>query len=193
MNAAINEVRFAQLKCIKEINEASIDEEPYLFVAVVQVGDSIVNPHVVNVFQFGPFTNTDAGEVKKPKATENNLLLTRANSPATLPGVVIVAALMENDNSDPTIYRLALRAELLAFAISNLTASEAIVRQHVQSIMRNVLTGKIFFAKDDDFIALQDIRFIENNKVSIENTLPFKSKQGDYTVTFRLDRSGLPG
>ncbi|MCU0433554.1 MAG: hypothetical protein MUC87_08890 [Bacteroidia bacterium] len=193
MTAALSEVRFVQLKCIKEINEASVDEEPYLFVAVVEAGTGLTSLPRVNVFQFGPYTNTDSGEVKTPKANENPLLLSRKNTVAALPGCVIVAALMENDNSDPLIYRLALRAELSTFMLGNVMATEAVIRTNVQTIMRNVLTGKVFFVKDDDFIAMQDIRFIENNKVSIENTLPFKSKQGDYTVTFRLDRSGLPG
>ncbi|MFN8713348.1 MAG: hypothetical protein ACK5Z2_10895 [Bacteroidota bacterium] len=193
MKAAVNEVRFVQLKCIKEINELSVDEEPYLFVAVVQAMQGVTSPPKVDVFQFGPFTNTDAGEVKKPTANESSLLLKKLNSEPTLPGTVIVAALMENDNSDPIIYRLALRAELLTFILGNLSATEAVLRERVPAIMKNVLTGKVFFVKDDDFIAMNEIRFVENNKVSIENTLPFKSKQGDYTVTFRLDRSGLPG
>ena len=59
-------IGLSTIKCVREINEASASEEPYVLVTAVQLRQILPNlPSIPNVrvFRYGVWENFDEGEV----------------------------------------------------------------------------------------------------------------------------------
>jgi hypothetical protein len=104
-------VRLSTIKCIREINEGSASEEPYVLVTAVQLRNTLPGlPSVQNVrvFRYGVWEDFDEGEVKDNSGPPFWGLNSTPEDITDLSEVSFIISLMENDNADPNQYQTLL-------------------------------------------------------------------------------------
>jgi hypothetical protein len=162
------------IRCYKDTSEFDSDE-PYVLVFTARMG---LRPEARTVL-YGPWGDIDSGDPGRtgslfygpggvPLMPPKNIwgISGEAETPPDPDKVIIIAALMENDNGRPQGVRAALHAQLvadLASAPTNLTRDQ--LAQRLLQTMRDALRGPITIG------VLNNDDLIDVGEISIHNAL----------------------
>jgi hypothetical protein len=191
-------VRLSTIKSIREINEESASEEPYVLVTAVQLRNTLPGlPSVQNVrvFRYGVWEDFDEGEVKNNSGPPFWGLNSTPEDITDLSEVSFIISLMENDNADPGQYQTLLETVAAGSLALTLGEPDKSVRfSRLLTSIRNALNGidlPIPFVLDDDHIGTEELRLDNSDLIPVgakDKSLRITSSEGDYELTFRIER-----
>jgi hypothetical protein len=190
-------IRLKSIKCVREINELSASEEPYILLTSVRLERTSVgtDTHNMRVFRYGVWEDFDAGEVQNVFDPPFWGLNSTPQELTNISDVIFIVTLMENDNGDPNGYRQFVEAAASGSLGATLGERERSVRASrlLQSI-RDALNGidmPIPFALDDDYIGTEILRLDNSDLIlsgSRDKLLSIASNEGDYELNFEVAR-----
>lgn len=187
------------IRCYKDTSEADSDE-PYALVFTARRGF----PPAANTVLYGPWGDVDSGESRKtgmffygpgglPLVPPANIWgISGQPEPAPDPqNVVIIAALMENDNGKAAGIRAGLHAQLYADLVSapaELSRDQLV--QRLLKTMRDALKGPITIGvlNNDDLIDVGEIQIANSLRARLP-TVVSKHMTGDggrYELFFEI-------
>jgi hypothetical protein len=185
-------VAFMEMRCLEETSESSAADEPY---AVFFAADLHGTFPKVAVFRTQVFEDTDEGELKKQWVRiwgVNQKAQPITNSDK----VILLAALMENDESDPelvvTTARGLVSANLLALVSSGISRSELVsklIKAFNAALDAGVATG--FPNADERLGSAQELRLTPADwaaakQATIRKNLIFSGDGGKYRLGFDI-------
>jgi hypothetical protein len=184
-------IAFMEMRCLKETSELSASDEPYAVFFTADLHGAIPKSAVVRT---KVFEDTDKGELKKQWVRIWGV--NHEAQPITNPDkVIILVALMENDESDPDLVVTTARAEmfgnLAALATSGISRPQ-MVSELIKSLNASVHGGAApgFLNPDDRIGSAQELRITHADldaarKATIRKNLVF-SGDGKYRLGFDM-------
>jgi hypothetical protein len=196
-------IQLHSIKCVREINEDSASEEPYVLVTAVQLRKTLPNfPSIQNVrvFRYGVWENFDEGEVKTNSGPAFWGLNSTPEDITDPSEIDFIISLMENDNGDPGQYQTFLEATTSALLALTLGEQDRSVRfARLVAGIRNALNGidlPVPFVLDDDHIGTEELRLDSSDLIPVDagtknKLLTIQSDEGHYELTFQIIK-GFP-
>ncbi len=186
------------IKCIEEVNEASASEEPYVLVTAINLKPPLNGMPAApdyQIFRYGIWEDTDAGEVKVNGGPPFWGLDSRPREIDAPRDVAVIVSLMENDNGVPEQYIAYLRAQILASYAATSMVTDAVERAtRFTNDIRDALNGidiPFPFTLDDDHVGTTQLVLDQSDLIpfgSKEKTLRFDNAEGNYELVFRIQR-----
>jgi hypothetical protein len=208
-------VKFAlkKMRCLKETDEPSASEEPYVLVFAVQlkkVAGAITIPAAATIM-YGPWENVDEGDLLSTSVNIPGPLGDLLNHPSKnfwgLDGkphdlnspdeAIFITALMENDDAAPGGIRAGLHAQLFAAATSyaNAGMSRASMVSKLKKDAKDILTGITVtgIPSSDDLIGVAEVAYTAadlqavNNQTIVKN-IELAGDGGKYRLRFEMSK-----
>ncbi|WP_212903105.1 hypothetical protein [Clostridium polyendosporum] len=183
------------IKCVREINESSASEEPYVLVTSVDLRRNIagVSPVNLNVVRYGIWEDFDEGETKTNSGPPFWGVNHKPEDIANIDDVIFIVSLLENDNGNPDQYRTLVLTVATISLNSTLGEPDRSVRaRRLLQDITNALNGvdlPIPFALDDDHIGTVELRLDGSDLISAgtkQKKLTIRSAEGHYELTFQI-------
>jgi hypothetical protein len=194
-------IRLKRIACIRENNESSASEEPYVLVTAVRLTKTAlgVDLHNLRVSLYGVFGNFDAGESVEVGGPQFWGLNAAPDELADMNDAIFIVTLMENDNGDPNAYRQLVEAAAAAslgatVGESNRAVRAGLLRQSISDAL-NGIDLPIPFALDDDHIATEILQLDSSFLLrfgSKEKVLHIVNADGNYELTFEAAGQPFP-
>ncbi|MEP7075106.1 MAG: hypothetical protein ABI878_04785 [Acidobacteriota bacterium] len=199
-------IKFVCLDQSDEINIPFIgnteNDEPYALIFAVDLKTNLA-PGASNskMTLVGPLTNVEEGDEVQAPANTIWGLSNVADMVTSADNLIILVAMMENDDSSPSQVRTVLEKAAQASMLSNLPAftTKQIPRQELVSRIVTGMDGAMGVAKvglpgpDDNIGPIKELRFsqadldhIYRNLGPIEKDLTFEGDNARYVLKFRM-------
>ena len=198
-------IALTKMRCLEETNEVGSDE-PYVLVFAAQVKPAIGNIIIpsAHTTMYGPWEDVDKGDLL---STGFLNIIKPANcwgldgKPAVINNandVIILVALMENDDATPAGIRAGLHAQMFAAltSYSNSGMSRASMVQNLRKDMRDVLVGITVtgIPNSDDLVGIaelsiksSDIAAASAGTTVVKNIL-LTGDGGQYRLRFEMSK-----
>ncbi|WP_148712692.1 hypothetical protein [Corallococcus sp. AB030] len=193
-------IRLQSIKCLREVNESSPTEEPYVLVTSADLGSTIPGvpaPPNLEVFRYGVWNEVDAGEVRASDGPAFWGVDSAQHDIRNPDDVALIVSLMESDNADPRQYQTLVKTVATMSLTSSLGQTNNPTRvTKLLSDIRNALNGvdlPIPFALDDDHIATEQLKLDGADLIPFgirERTITITNTEGAYELTFIIKRHG---
>ncbi len=201
-------IALTKMRCLIETDEVGSDE-PYVLVFAAQIKKvgGLVNVPAANTTKYGPWGGVDKGElVQTAVVIGGKQILPSANcwglngkpqeikSPSD---VIILVALMENDDASTGGIRAGLHAQMFAsitsYANGGMTRSDIVKK--LKKDMKDVLTGVTVtgIPNNDDFVNVAELSFSQAaidkaNTQMVAKNLELSGDGGKYRLRFEMSK-----
>ncbi len=191
-NSKLFRIAFMEMRCLEETSESSASDEPY---AVFFTADLHGLVPKMSVYRTQVFEDTDEGELKKQWVRIWGVNQ-KAQTITDPDKVIILVALMENDESDPEFVLATARglmfANLMALVSSGINRPEMItslIKAFNASLDAGVATG--FPNADERLDSAKELHItpsdmVAANAATIRKNLTFSGDGGKYRLGFDM-------